>query len=458
MSTTESQMEILKSILNDFANKYEKQITEINSLVTYKKWAYTGSYQTLLTIDELKTLIEKYGLSSVDPRTIEEFINEYNEKEWFKYFPVYDQKGKYTWHKTDEIKTIIDEFLKQTSKNNVQNFVDFLSNNQKYLYTISSALIWNKLEYVATVNNVYMFKPNLFEGTYEDGNIIGTLARNNQDESTLVICLSNLVNLLNGYLNGKTDSSNLLVANTAIVRAACNYQFNSLNLTNGKTQIKTIVDFWNSNIGKNFKEPFESLTDQKQIQKIKNDQKQMETEIINAMKFVNLSNSSISICNMTQNISGAILALDSSKISLSQECTQTSEQTVSISNKLTTIENELAVLKSDTITDHSERIKVLEEQAHALIESSYPKIIMDVRDKINKKLDNLYNKHPPQNIMGYTALIAIVLLTILSVALWQVFKDIGKGNEKVEKKQSDKHNEEHTSDKHEEKHSSDKHE
>ena len=81
---------------------------------------------------------------------------------------------------------------------------------------------------------------------------------------------------------------------------------------------------------------------------------------------------------------------------------------------------------------------------------------MDVRDKVNKKLDNLYNKHPPQNIMGYTALIAIVLLTILGVALWQVFKHVGKGNEKVEKIQS-KDNKEHPSNNNE-KHSSDKHE
>lgn len=429
MTTKESEMEVLKSILNDFANQYQGQINEINSLVNYKKWAFTGDYQKIITIDELRVLIEKYALNTVDPRTIQDFIDQYNEKEWFKYFPMYNKLGKLQWVNVSEITTIVNSFLKTGKQNTVQNFVDYLNNNQTYLYKICAALVWNKLDYTARISNTYMFKPNLFDNVYEDGNTIGTLARNNQEESPLVICLGEFVSLIKGFIQGTTDSSSLFVTNSSTIRAGCSYQLNQLNLKN----ISTIEDFWKSGIGKKFKEPFENLTDQKKIEKINNEKKQMETSIIEAMKMANFANANISLCNMNQNISGAILALDSASISLSQECVQTTTETITISQKLENLTQELALLKSETIEDHSKRIGELEKEITRLRESSWPKIIIDYRNKFDVFVEKLNDKYGPKVVISVSVVITVICIVLIFLINFFIIRSVSKDVKKSTK-------------------------
>lgn len=365
-------MEVLKSILSDFSDKYAEQITKINSVLMYKEWAFTSDEQRLLTVEELKELIEKYDLKTVDPRSIQDFIDQFNKNKWFTWFPTYSQNGSMSWTNLSEITTIVSDFLKTGKKNNAQNIIDYLSANNTSLYKMASALVWNKLDYVAASNNVYSFRPNLFDGTYDDGNVIGTLVRNNREESPLVICLANLVGLLKNFITGTTDNADLLITNTNTLRAACNYQFNKLNLKN----IVTISDFWNSNIGVRFSEPFENLASQKELEQIKAEQKLMETELIDAMKYANFANASISLCNISQSIGGAILCLDSSKINISQSCNTTAEEKTiaSLSEELNHLIN---------YTDDIEQISALKAEIEALKQKHEPAITFDFTDKNN---------------------------------------------------------------------------
>lgn len=365
-------MEVLKSILSDFSDKYADQIAKINSLLMYKEWAFTSDEQRLLTVEELKELIEKYDLKTVDPRSIQDFIDQYNKNKWYTWFPTYAQNGTMSWTNVSEIVTIVNDFLKTGKKNNTQNIIDYLSANNASLYKVSAAIVWNKLNYVAASNNIYSFRPDLFDGTYDDGNLIGTLVRNNREESPLVICLANLVGLLKNFITGTTDNADLLVTNTNTLRAACNYQFNKLNLKN----IVTISDFWNSNVGVRFSEPFENLASQKELEQIKSEQKLMETELIDAMKYANFANASISLCNINQSIGGAILCLDSSKINISQSCTTSAEE-----KTISSLSEQLNNLIEHT--DDIEQISKLKAEIEELKKKHEPTITFDFTDKNN---------------------------------------------------------------------------
>ena len=415
MNKDNSKFETMQSILSSISLKYKEQISEINQNLIYKQWIFPNDYQRLLTIMNLKEKIETYNLLEIDPRSTQEYVNMYNDNEWFKYFPVYNQAGKFTWHNTNDVLNIIEEFLKTGVKNNARNIYEFISKDNNRLNIIASAIVWNKLDYVARTSNKYSYKPNLYDNIYEDGNMIGSLARNNKDESLEVICLSNILSTIKSFLSGQVSNDDILGVNSESLKACCNVQFNRIDVQN----IKNIIDFWNANIGKKFSKPFESISSQKEIDKIKNEQKIIENDIIDAIKLANFSNSSISICNMSQEITGAILSIGNSNvIKLSQSCTQTNNFEENVSNSLTNITNEFNEFKVEI----NEQLNEINNETKKIDESSFPYLLFDITNKSKNIINELIEKYDNKIIISVSAVISIIILIIMIILIYNLNK------------------------------------
>ena len=409
MSSVESKIEAMKSILNNITAKYEKRINEINQALIYKRWAFPGDYQKLLSIEDLKTMIEKYNLYSIDPRSVQDFIDSYNDKEWFRWFPVFNQNGKMSWANDSDVTEIISEFLKTGSKNNSENIFKFINKDNSKLDIIAAAIVWNKLDFIARTVNKYSYRPKLFEGIYEDGSVIGSLARNNKDESLEVICLSNILSTIRSFVEGKVENVDILRANPESLKASCNRQFNKIDVKN----ISFIIDFWNANVGKKYLNPFEALQSQKELNALQTDQQNIENEMVNALKTINFTNATLSICNMNQNIAGAILAMgESNSIKFSQSCTQTNSTDQTLSEQVSDVTNNF----NSYMTETNNSISEINQKVSALDNSSFPVIVFDYSDRFNSFSENLFKKYDKVKILLVVA--AIILFSIGMVFLF----------------------------------------
>ena len=409
MNSTNSKLETIQSLISSISNKYKNQIDEINKHLIYKHWIFPNDYQKQLTIIDLKDKIEKYNLIEIDPRSLQDYVDMYNENEWFKYFPVYNQAGKMIWNNDKDVLNIIESFLKTGAKNNARNIYDYLSKDNNRLNTISSAIVWNKLDYIARTVNNYSYKADLYNGIYEDGNLIGSLARNNKDESLEVICLSNILSTIKSFISGTISNDDILGINAESLKACCNLQFNRIDIKN----ITCIMDFWNANVGKKYTKGFEEIESQKDLSKLKQEQKIIENDIIDAIKLANFSNSNISICNMNQNIAGSILSLGNSNvIKLSQTCNQTNSE--NIENNVQTIEN--------TINNISTKIETVENTVNNIQESSFPYIVFDIKKNI---VDNVFEKYDNKKIIAVIVVILLIILAGISFCIYYMYKHHG---------------------------------
>lgn len=415
MNDANSKVETIQALLSSITLKYKNEIDEINKNLVYKQWMFPNDYQKLLTIMDLKEKIEQYNLLEVDPRSTQEYIDMYNNNEWFRYFPSYNQNGKLIWHNTSDVLNIIEEFLKTKSKNNARNIYDYISNDNDRLNIIASAIVWNKLDYVARTANKYSYRPNLYDGIYEDGNMIGSLARNNKDESEEVICLSNILSTIKSFLSGKLSNDDILGVNAEALKACCNLQFNKIDIQN----IKTILDFWNANIGKRFSVPFEQLSSTKELDKIKANQDKITQDIIDSVKLANFANSSISICNMSQSVTGTILSIGNSNIvKLSQTCTQTTNFEENVTANLSNVTNEFNEFKTEVTNE----INSINNNVNTLETSSFPYITFNVASKSSNSIDELFNKVDEKVVISVGAIIAVIILALIIVSIFFLVK------------------------------------
>lgn len=347
MEAGNSKSQSLEAILQKFSQHHQKEIAEINKKLIYNKWAFSGEFQYFINMDNYKELIQKYNLLTIDPRTIQDFIDSYNEEGWFRRIPEYYVNGLGTnmkWIDTNTIYNSIKKFLAKKVANNTRNIFNYIdSSTDDFAYQLGSAIVWNKMDIIANDHNKYSFKINLMNGTYEDGTLIGTLARKNYDEDPVIITLANIMKVIKNHVLGNDGDADLLGIDSKTLKAACNINLNR-NIS-GIPNIKTIKDFWDSNLGKSFAIPYGNIDGKKALEAA---QKKLDDALFKELEKIDFSNSSISICNMTQNIAGSVLALNSGSVNVSQTCEMTSEKQKELEQKLekldarvTTIENEL---------------------------------------------------------------------------------------------------------------------
>lgn len=347
MEPGNSKSQSLEAILQKFSQHHQKEIAEINKQLVYNKWAFSGEYQYFINVDNYKELIQKYNLRMIDPRTIQEFIDSYNEEGWFRRIPEYYVNGLGTsmkWITAETVYNSIKAFLSKNLTNNTRNIFNYIdSSTDDFAYQLGAAIVWNKMDIIANDHNKYSFKVNLMNGTYEDGTLIGTLAKKNYDEDPVIVTLANIMKVIKNHVLGNDGDADLLGIDSKTLKAACNINLN--RVISGIPDIKTIKDFWDSNLGKSFPIPYGKLDG---LQALEQAQKNLDNALFAELEKIDFSNSSISICNMTQNIAGSVLALDSSSINVSQTCEMTSEKQKELEQKLekldarvTSIENEL---------------------------------------------------------------------------------------------------------------------
>lgn len=347
MEPGNTKSQSLEAILQKFSQHHQKEIAEINKQLVYNKWAFSGEYQYFINVDNYKELIQKYNLRTIDPRTIQEFVDSYNEEGWFRRIPEYYVNGLGTsmkWITTETVYNSIKAFLSKNLTNNTRNIFNYIdSSTDDFAYQLGAAIVWNKMDIIANDHNKYAFKVNLMNGTYEDGTLIGTLAKKNYDEDPVIVTLANIMKVIKNHVLGNDGDADLLGIDSKTLKAACNINLN--RVISGIPDIKTIKDFWDSNLGKSFPIPYGKLDG---LQALEQAQKNLDNALFAELEKIDFSNSSISICNMTQNIAGSVLALDSSSINVSQTCEMTSEKQKELEQKLekldarvTSIENEL---------------------------------------------------------------------------------------------------------------------
>ena len=390
MEAGNSKSQSLEAILQKFSQHHQKEIADINKRLVYNKWAFSGDFQHFINVDNYKELIQKYDLKSIDPRTIQDFVDAYNEEEWFRRIPEHYPIGNGTamrWIDTKIVYDSIKKFLSKNLANNTRNIFNYIdSSKDDFAYQLGAAIVWNKMDIIANDNNRYAFKVNLMDGTYEDGTLIGTLAKKNYDEDPVIITLANIMKVIKNHVLGNDGEVDILGIDSKTLKAACNINL-SRNFSS-VSNIKTIKDFWDSNLGKSFAVPYGNIDGQKELEAA---QKKLDNALFAELEKIDFSNSSISICNMTQNIAGSVLALNSGNINVSQTCEMTSEKQKELEQKLGVLEERVTSIETQLKT-YSETIqtKLSESITKAnLIESQLKSTETTLSKTIDAKNNNL---------------------------------------------------------------------